>query len=268
MAATGFLLWFAYRWRVHILTGRLDMQFHERLGERTRIAQELHDTLLQGVLSASMQLNVANDQMPSDARFKPLVERVIQVMGQVVEDGRKAVRGLRVSTEGAQDLAQAFSRVSQELMVQGVDFRVVVDGVPRTLRPMVRDEVYWMGREALINAFRHARATSIEVVIEYGAHELRILVRDNGVGIDPDVLHSGREGHFGLSGMRERAETIGAKLKVWSAGTGGSEVGLRVPGRIAFESLGAGALSRFFSRIHPRQSASQAEVQYKKVGKS
>ena len=83
--------------------------------------------------------------------------------------------------------------------------------------------VYRIGREAVTNAFRHSGATTIEVELEYGVHELRLLVRDDGHGIDPQVLHAGREGYWGLSGMRERAETIGAKLNVWSKATAGTE---------------------------------------------
>jgi signal transduction histidine kinase len=103
------------------------------------------------------------------------------------------------------------------------------------LHPIIRDEVYRIGREAITNAFRHAHATRIDVALEYSLHELRLSIRDNGRGIDTKVLQSGSEGHWGLSGMRERAERIGAKLKVWSGITGGTEVELRIPGRIAFE---------------------------------
>jgi len=162
-------------------------------------------------------------------------------MGHVIDDGRNAVRGLQISKEGTQDLDQAFSRVPQELAVEGVaDFRVIVEGSSRALHPVIRDEVYRIGREAVANAFRHSRAKTIELALEYGVHELRVSVRDNGCGIDPNVLSSGREGHWGLPGMRERAERIGGKLKVWSSRASGTLVDLRVPGRIAFESRRAG----------------------------
>jgi signal transduction histidine kinase/streptogramin lyase len=244
IAATGCLAWTIYLWRVRSLTARLDMQFQERLSERTRIAHELHDTLLQEVLSASMQLNVANDQLAKDSPAKPLVERVLVLMGRVIDDGRNAVRGLRPSTDDAQDLDRAFARIPQELGLQSVpDYRVLVEGPSRRLRPLVRDEVYRIGREAVVNALRHSGATSIEVAMEYGAHELRVRVRDNGCGIDPQVLQLGRDGHWGLSGMRERAERAGAKLRVWSTTDHGTEVDLQVPGRIAFESPSAKKVS-------------------------
>lgn len=233
---TAYLAFAIYRWRVSQVARRLDLQFEERLAERTRIAQDLHDTLLQGVLSASMQLHVANDQLAEDAKAKPLVGRVLELMGRVIDDGRNAVRGLR-SKEGPQELDQAFSRVPQELAIERtIDFRVIVEGSSRELHPVIRDEVYRIGREALVNAFRHSGASNIEVELEYAVHQLRVLVRDNGCGIDPQVLRSGRDGHFGLSGMRERAGRIGAKLKVWSREAGGTEVELAVPSQVAFHS--------------------------------
>jgi signal transduction histidine kinase/ligand-binding sensor domain-containing protein len=245
-AAALCLAWMIHQWRLRLATAHLNSQFQERLSERTRIAQELHDTLLQGVLSASMQLDVANDQLTAGSPAKPLVGRVLQLLRQVIDDGRNAIRGLRVPGDAAQDLAEAFSRIPQELgsAQSAVDFRVLVEGTCRPLHPMIRDEVYRIGREAVVNAFRHSGATSIEVELEYGAHELRILVRDNGRGIDSQVLRQGKEGHWGLSGMRERADKIGANLKVWSGAAGGTEVELRVPGRMAFESQTSGNASK------------------------
>lgn len=237
-AASAFLMWAAYRWRVRQVAARLDLQFQERLEERTRIAQDLHDTLLQGVLSASMQLHVAVDGIAADAPEKPLLSRALQLLAQVIEEGRNAVRGLRAPAPqpaGADDLAQALSRIPQDLGLQEpAGFRVIVEGPPQPLRPLIRDEVYRIGREALVNAFRHSGAAEIEVEIEFAARALRVLVRDNGRGIDPEVLDAGRDGHWGLSGMRERAERMGARLKVWSRAGAGTEVELSVPGEIAF----------------------------------
>lgn len=232
------LAWAGYRWRVRQVTARLDLQFQERLAERTRIAQELHDTLLQGFLSASMQLHLAADELPADSAAKPRLSRVLQLMGQVIDEGRNAVRGLRAPASqetGPDDLEQALSRVPQELgHTEAAGFRVLVEGRPRPLHPVIRDEVYRIGREALVNAFRHSGAAAIEVEIEYAARALRLLVRDDGHGIDPQVLKAGRDGHWGLSGMRERAERMGARLKVWSRAGAGTEVELSVPNEIAF----------------------------------
>jgi signal transduction histidine kinase len=235
-AAVG-LTWVIYRWRLHEIADQMDAQFEARLSERTRIAQELHDTLLQGVLSASMQLHVANDQLEPAARAKPLLERVLELLGRVVEDGRNAVTGLRVSSEHTRDLAEVFSRIPAEIAAATtVEFRVLEEGTPRSVHPLIRDEIYRIGREAVTNAFRHSHAKAIEVAVDYDVDELRLQVRDNGCGMDVKTLQSGRDGHWGLSGMRERAEKIGGSLKLWSSAESGTEVDLRVPARIAFES--------------------------------
>jgi ligand-binding sensor domain-containing protein/signal transduction histidine kinase len=238
--AAVFAMGAIYQLRLRHLTGQLNVRFEERLAERTRIAQDLHDTLLQGVLSASMQLHVAVERLPDDSAAKPPLGRVLQLMGQVIEEGRNAVRGLRSSQSASMDLEQAFSRIRNELAVQNetgeqTGFRVIVEGRPRPLHPIIRDEVYSIGREALVNAFRHSQAKNIEVEVEYLAKRLRILVRDDGCGIAPQVLQSGREGHWGLPGMRERAERIGARLKLRSRVATGTEVELYVPGYVAFK---------------------------------
>jgi signal transduction histidine kinase len=237
LAVLAFATLAFFRLRIRKLSRQMNSRFEERLAERTRIAQELHDTLLQGFLSASMQLHVAADQLPVDSPTKPQLGRVLQLMGRVIEEGRNAVRGLRSSGGGSPlDLEQAFSVIPLELAIkEQIGFRVIVEGRRRPLHPLTRDEVYRIGREALVNAYRHSRAKNIEVEVEYASSHLRILVRDDGCGIDPQVLQSGREGHWGLPGMRERAEAIGARLKVWSRTAAGTEVELSVPSRVAFQ---------------------------------
>lgn len=230
-----------YRLRMMQLTHQLNMRFEERLAERTRIAQDLHDTLLQGLLSASMQLHVAADALPEDSAAKPRLERILKLMARVNEEGRNAVQGLRSQRSDSHDLDQAFSRIQQEMGIQeDINFRVIVQGRPQAMHPILRDEVYRIGREAVVNAFRHAQARSIEVELEYTSKQFRFLVRDDGRGIDPEVLKQGREGHWGLPGMRERAEWIGAKFHVYSSASAGTEVELSVPNHIAFGGKRAG----------------------------
>ena len=229
-----FALYMFYRWRVREMQAKLTMRFEERLAERTRIAQDLHDTLLQGLVSASMQLHVANDRLTEDSPAKPLVKRVMQLITEVIEEGRDAVRGLRSSSGNTDDLETAFSQIGQQFGNGEVkDYRVIVEGKPVQLHPIIRDEAYRIGREALVNAFHHSRANKIEVELEYSKN-LRVVVRDDGAGIDQQVLESGKDGHWGLAGMRERAENIGARLKVWSRANSGTEVELLIPGHIAF----------------------------------
>src|SRR5262249_31974449 len=200
-----------FRLGMHEVTRLLNARFEERLAERTRVAQELHDTLLQGIISTSMQLHVAVDQLPSDSPAQPALNRVLQLMGQVIQEGRNTVKGLRSYSGNTDDLKQAFLRIIEDVGMDGqVDFRVVLEGKPTPLRAPIRDDIYSIGREALLNAFRHSHARAIEVALGYEPSQMRIVVRDNGSGIDQQILASGREGHWGLSGMRERAERIGA----------------------------------------------------------
>jgi signal transduction histidine kinase len=228
-----------YRIRMRQVARQLNLRFEERLAERTRIAQELHDTLLQGFVSASMQLHVATERLPPDSPHRAPLDRVQELMRTVIEEARNAVRGLRSPSKGAEDLEQAFSGIEQEFADQGqAGFKVIVEGQPRPVHPVIRDEVYRIGREAVVNAFRHSGAKRIEVELEYAPSRLRVLVRDDGRGIDDDVLRLGRDGHWGLSGMRERAERIGARLRVWSRDEAGTEVEMSIPGNIAFGGHG------------------------------
>jgi signal transduction histidine kinase len=250
VAILGALTFALYRVWAFQVTRKLNLRFEERLAERTRVAQELHDTLLQGVLSASMQLHVAVDQLPESSPARPALNRVLELMGHVVDEGRNTLRGLRPSIENPQDLKNSFSRVPEELgMQEGIDFRVVVEGASMPLRSVVRDDVYSIGREALVNAFRHSQAKRIDVELDYAPGQFRVLVRDDGCGIDTQVLKSGRDGHWGLSGMRERAGRIGAKLRVMSRAGAGTEVELRVPGDIAFESVFPASASKWLTGV-------------------
>jgi signal transduction histidine kinase len=149
------------------------------------------------------------------------------MMRQVIDEGRNVLQGLRSSYGGSLNLEQAFSQIRQELHIPDeIVFRVIVEGQPCPLHPVLRDEIYRIGREALINAFRHAGATEIDLEIKYSAKQLRLLVRDNGCGNEPNALRLRREGHWGLPGMRERAERIGGRLRVWSKSSAGTEVEL------------------------------------------
>jgi signal transduction histidine kinase/ligand-binding sensor domain-containing protein len=266
--AVGLAILMFYRLRVLRVSRQMNMRFEERLAERTRIAQELHDTLLQGILSASMQLHVADDHLAADSPAKPFVGRVLKLMGTVIDEGRNAVRGLRLPYREREDLEQAVAGIQQELgIAPGAGFRVVAEGVARPLRPEIREEVYRIGREALVNAFRHSNASNIEVELEYAPGYLRLLVRDNGKGIDPEVVRAGREGHWGLSGMRERAERIGARFRVLSSASAGTEIELSVPGHIAYLPGNSDRPSRWLSILQPRKAkGTESRVESERVG--
>jgi PAS domain S-box-containing protein len=196
-------------------------QENARLEERTRIARELHDTLLQTVQSASMLLSVAVDGTASDTPVKPQLDRILQIMRIGIDEGRSAIQCLRSSGTQTSDLLASLSHIQDELEVQpDIDFRVMVTGRQKQLPVLVQDEIYRIGREALLNAFRHSGAKWVELELEYSDTELRIRIRDNGCGIDPQVLKKGRDEHWGLAGMRERATRIGGRLKISSSATG------------------------------------------------
>ncbi len=207
-----------------------------RLEERTRIAQELHDTLLQSFLGASMQLGAAVDSLPDEDPVKHNLDRILHLMDQGIEEGRNTIQGLRSFDPGTSDLVLALSGVPQELAVDPeVDFRVLLNGEQRPLQASIRHEIYRIGREALVNAFKHSKAKRVEFELEYSDIQLRLLVRDNGRGIDPEVLKSGRDGHWGLAGMRERADKVGGLLTISSDTSKGTEVRLAIPSTIAFQ---------------------------------
>lgn len=233
----GWFVWAAYRWRIRQVIQVMDRRFQERLSERTRIAQDLHDTLLQSVMSASMQLHVAVDELPEPGQAGTRLRRVVQLMGEVASEGRRAVEGLRLVDLESRDLAEALSEVHKDSgMAETASFRALTSGATRPLHPGVRDEVFRVGREAVLNALRHSGAGAVEVAVEYAPRELRMTVTDNGRGISEDVLRSGRTGHWGMTGMRERADQMGARLAVRSRTGSGTEVELIVPGSIAYKT--------------------------------
>jgi signal transduction histidine kinase/ligand-binding sensor domain-containing protein len=228
-----------YRYRLHRLTAELNMRFEERLAERTRLAQELHDTLLQGFLSISLHVQVAANAVAADSKAKPILTRVLDLMRQVIEEGRNTVRGLRAEPQQGPALENAFSEIPAEIAPSEAgahkpEFRMVVEGDPRPLHPLLRDEVYRIGREAILNAFRHSEASHIDAELRYSHHQLQLFVRDDGTGIDEHILQFRRDKHWGLTGMRERAERIGAKLHVMSRESAGTEIQLDVPAHLAF----------------------------------
>ncbi len=151
-----------------------------------------------------------------------------------LERGRSTLQELRSPLERQiSSLAEALAGVPRDLgLPSNVRFRVLVEGRPKELGALLADEVYLIGREAILNAFLHSRSKEVEAKIEYRASGFRMSVRDNGCGIEPGQLRWGRDGHWGLRGMSERAERIGAKLRIWSRAALGTEVELWVPGRI------------------------------------
>ena len=232
-AASLVLLWALHRLRLHQIAHEFNARLEERVAERTRIARELHDTLLQSFQGLMLRFQVVDDLLPP-GQAKEALGIALERADQAIVEGRDAVRDLRSSTLLTNDLAQAVKALGDELASEdSATFRLVVEGPARDLHPILRDEIYRVAREAVRNAFHHARAHSIEAEITYG-ESLRLRVRDDGRGMDPAILEEGRQGHYGLPGMRERARRIGGKLEVWSGKGAGTEVELIIPGPIAY----------------------------------
>jgi ligand-binding sensor domain-containing protein len=249
------ILWLLYVFRVRHLATDIQARFDDRLEERVRIARDLHDTLLQGIFSASIHFDVANNRLASDSPAKPSVQRGLELLTQVSKEGRNTLLALRTAASSQSDLEEALSRLRGEFSLPAnVDFRVITVGEPELLRPLIRDEVYLIVREAVINAFRHSKASSIQVKVDYVSRNLRVSVRDNGCGIDEELLKSGREGHWGLTNMRERAERIGGRFKVLSRAKAGTVVRLWVPGKMAFERTSSNPFWSWLTRLYPWRS--------------
>jgi signal transduction histidine kinase len=236
-AAVLVLLWGFYELRVRQLHHEFEMNLEARVGERTRIARDLHDTLLQSFHGILLHLQILSNELP-DGTTKERLDSVIGQAEEAIVEGRDAVKGLRTSTVERNDLALAIRTLGEELAAsnsRGPDFTVQVEGAPRNLHPILRDEVYRITGEAMRNAFRHSNAQRIEVEIHYDERQFRVRVRDNGKGIDRKLISDdGREGHFGLRGMRERAKLLGGKLTVWSELDSGTEVELSIPAARAY----------------------------------
>ena len=206
----------------------LDLRQEERRKERAHIARELHDTLFQGFLGASLLLHTTVEQLPADSPSRTPLSHALQVMYRVIDEGRAALDGLRSPKVASTSLEQALCGLGEEFALGETRYRVFVIGKSKMLKPSVQEQIYLIGREALINALRHSKGTSIEVHVEYLSNKVRLLVRDNGNGIDSEVLRSGRNSHWGLLGMRERAKGIGAQLSLRSRRGAGTEVELAV----------------------------------------
>jgi len=231
----------AYLIRMRQLTRLLNARFEERLAERVRVARELHDTLLQSFQGLLLRFQTAYalfDTRPADA--KEVLGSSIDQTAQAITEGREAVQGLRASTVESNDLAQAITTLGEQLAAEAssatsVGLHVEVEGTPRNLHPIVRDEIYRIASEALRNAFRHAQAQQIEVEFRYDQQQFRLRIRDDGKGIEATFLAAeGRAGHFGLHGMRERAKLMGGKLTVWTAAESGTEIELILPAARAY----------------------------------
>lgn len=225
-----------YQLRLQQVAGVVRGRMEERLEERERIARDLHDTLLQSVQGLILKFHAVLKQIPSDLPAHAALEKTLDHADEVLAEGRDSIRNLRVNSASLSDLPAAFVSVAEETpQGRGAIFKTVVEGRVRELHPLVLEECYCIGREAIINALSHSEGQHVEAELAYDARQFRLRVRDDGRGIEPQILEAGgRSGHWGLQGMRERAEKIGGQLRFWSRPETGTEVELTVPGAMAY----------------------------------
>jgi signal transduction histidine kinase/ligand-binding sensor domain-containing protein len=261
--ATAFLvlLWALHQLRLRRLVQQFNMTLEARVNERTRIARELHDTLLQSFHGLLFRIQAARNMLPR--RPEDAIESldgVITRAEQAITEGRNAIHDLRAEPAAQGDLVHLLTVMGQELVgsqdanPNSAIFRVTVEGARQTLSPILQDEVYRIAREVLRNAFLHARARQIEAEIRYDDRLFRLRIRDDGKGIDPKVLDEGRRaGHWGLPGMRERAKQIGARLDLWSEAGAGTEVQLIIPASVAYEASRDGHGFKLFRKARSHE---------------
>jgi signal transduction histidine kinase len=229
------LAWGAYRLRVWQVTSQLNERFEERLKERTRIAQELHDSLIQDVMGISLQIEVTDELLPPDFPAKQPLARALGLCKSALAAGRRALHDLRAAPLSASDLLKSFSQLANEVTREAVTkLEVIVEGRERPLNARIGNDVLQIGRQAITNALQHAHARKINVLLSYGEQELRLRVLDNGRGISEEALNSQRAGHYGIAGMKERAERLGGNISVQSRVGEGTEVNLCVPAYLLY----------------------------------
>jgi signal transduction histidine kinase len=228
-----------YRLRLRQVTQQVRMRMEARLDERERIARDLHDTLLQGVQGLILKVDAVAKRIPAGDPVRRAIEETLDRADEILAEGRDRVRSLRTGT-ALSDLPSALERVAREASHDGATrLKSVVEGRPRALDPIVMEEAFAIGREALLNSLAHSRAAEVEMEIAYDPRQLRLRIRDDGRGIDPQILGSGgRADHWGIQGMRERALRIGARIEIWSRPGAGTEIELTVPAATAYRDTG------------------------------
>lgn len=235
MAISTFSIAMFFAWA--IARKIIDLRLEERLNERTRLTRELHDTFLQTIQGSKLVADDALDPSADPIRMRRAMEKLSLWLGKATQEGRAALNSLRATTTQTNDLADALRRVTEDgLMPRAMAVTFSVVGDAREMHPIVRDEIYRVGYEAIHNACTHSGASQLEVELRY-AHDLALRVTDNGTGVDPAIADRGKDGHFGLQGMRERAARIEGKLTLESSSNSGTEIKLIVPGGIVFRKM-------------------------------
>ncbi len=256
-ALAALILWLVYLYRLAKATEAVKVRLEERIAERERIARDLHDTFFQGIQGLLLRFNTGTARLPVGEPARPIFVEALEQSDRVMLEGRKLVLDLRETSESSL-LEDVLARAGDEFQsLHPAKFKLTVLGETRPLRPSTSTELYSLVREALYNAFRHSQAELIEVELHYTADYMNIKIRDDGRGIDEDVLRERkRAGHWGLPGMCERSEKLGGKLTLWSRKGSGTEVEVSIPATTAYRQPSDSVLPSWLIRwFRPRTSA-------------
>jgi signal transduction histidine kinase len=254
MIVAGIVIALLFLLRVRQISARMRERLEAQLAERTRVARELHDTLLQTLHGSKLVADDALDKSTDPANMHQAMKRLSIWLGKAIQEARTALSSMRVSTAQNNDLPDSFQRAAEECRVFGsMEVNFSVAGEVREMHPVIRDEIYRIGYEAIHNACRHSKGARLDIAISY-SRNFSLRIKDDGHGFDPAAAELDPKGHFGLQGMRERAIRIGGKLTVVSSPDSGAEIDLIVPGSNVFRDSGprrtflAGRIGRVFGR--------------------
>jgi signal transduction histidine kinase len=205
---------------------------NERRAERKRIARELHDTLLQGLQGVLLEFEVLSSILPEEERER--ATKIERKLRHIVVDGRNAINALRLPDDDEKDwIAAVLEMGEREASDSKTNFTVKITGESWSLPSSVRVEVLAIVREGLRNAFEHSQAKAISVVVRYAKRGLKISIQDNGIGVSEQHLQlRQKEGHWGMAGMRERAEKLRGRLTIASHISRGTVVNLLILRRV------------------------------------
>jgi ligand-binding sensor domain-containing protein len=249
----AFCLWLLYLARVRSISVRLRERLEERSKERLRIARNLHDTLLQSIHGLMLTFHYAADELGSDAPALPALQDALKRADALILEGRNSLQELRGEADREKSLSELLAEtVRDEVAANSSSIQIAEEGIPYPVRPLVQEEFCRIGTEAIRNALRHAQASNVYVVVFYGRRFLRLTCRDDGVGIPDGIVRtSGKKGHWGLTGMQERARSIGAKFSLWTGEGDGTEIDVRLCSRLAYDHLTV--VDRLFALLRTRR---------------
>jgi signal transduction histidine kinase len=223
-----------YLFRMNRYAKSMKVRFDERLSERTRLARELHDTLLQTIQGSKLVADGIEEYLDDPRRAKQSLAKLSQWLSQAMDEGRAALESLRnAATSG--ELSEALRHTADECAPSSMRVFLTVTGNVCPLHPVARDEVYSIAFEAIRNACVHSNGSAMTIAVSYG-RDIKIQIDDNGRGFDPDLIQTGKPGHFGITGMKERASKIGARLMLRTSVKDGTKFSLIVPGHVIFRS--------------------------------